>query len=189
MNKFLTFVAAFALTMGVAFAGNQTQSNASSSTSSASQSAAMNAGNSQNVTFTTPANTTSNVTETLNGTQNQNVVLSGTSYSHISETVRNVPNVSVSELTTSNDTCMGSVVAGGSAAGFGVSFGTTHVDQNCVMLKNAQMLWNMGMRAAALARLCMDKDNRKALEMTGYTCPQDRKNTTDVKTVTAVSTK
>jgi hypothetical protein len=187
MNKFLTLIAAFALTMGVAVAGNQTQSNASSSTSSASQSAATNAGNSQNVTFTSP----STLTETLNGTttSNQNVVISGSTSQRLDQTVRNVPNVNVSELTTSNDTCMGSIVAGGSAVGFGVSFGTTHVDQNCVMLKNAQMLWNMGMRAAALARLCMDKDNRKALEMTGYTCPQDRKNTTDVKTVTAVSTK
>lgn len=177
------------LTVGVAFADTPpASSTATSSTQSASLSAATNAGNSQNVTFTSPANTTSTITETVNGTNTSNVNVSGSTYQHLSETVRNVPNVSVSELTTSNDTCMGSVVAGGSAAGFGVSFGTTHIDQNCVMLKNAQMLWNMGMRAAALARLCMDKDNRKALEMTGYTCPQDAGKTTKVKTVKVSTT-
>ena len=185
MNKFVTFLAALVLSCGVAFAGG---ASATSSTSSASQSAAMNAGNTQNISFTTPANTTSAITEAISGTTTSNVNVTGSTSQHVNQEIRNVPNVGVSQLTTSNDTCMGSVVAGGSAVGFGISFGVTHVDKNCVMLKNAQELWNMGMRAAALARLCMDKDNRKALELTGYTCPQDKPKTTEVKTVATVST-
>lgn len=171
MNKFVVFAAALMLTSGVAFADGQSQT---ASTQSASQAAASNAGNSQNITFTAPADTTAAVTETVAGTttNNQNVHYSGTTTQE--EEVKNVPNVSTSQLTTSNDTCMGSTVAGGSAVGFGLSFGTTHTDKNCVMLKNARELWNMGMRAAALARLCMDKDNRAALEVTGFTCPQDK---------------
>jgi hypothetical protein len=66
---------------------------------------------------------------------------------------------------------MGSVSGSVNFAGFGASAGTTVVDQNCVMLKNSRELWNMGMKAAALARLCMDTDNKEALEVTGFQCP------------------
>jgi hypothetical protein len=38
-------------------------------------------------------------------------------------------------------------------------------------LKNSRELWNMGMKAAALARMCMDGPNREALEITGFKCP------------------
>ena len=75
-------------------------------------------------------------------------------------------------LTSSNDTCMGSTSVGGGVVGVGLSFGTTWTDKNCVMLKNSRELWNMGMRGAAMARMCMDKLNREALEMTGFVCPQ-----------------
>jgi len=43
------------------------------------------------------------------------------------------------------------------------------------MLKNSRELWNMGMKSAALARMCMDKKNREALELTGFVCPQAKK--------------
>jgi hypothetical protein len=67
---------------------------------------------------------------------------------------------------------MGSLSGSLSVAGFGGSMGSTYKDVNCVMLKNARELWNMGMRGAALARMCMDPENRQALEITGFTCPQ-----------------
>ena len=78
-------------------------------------------------------------------------------------------------LTSSNDTCMGSTSMGASAANFGISFGSSWTDKNCLMLKNAREIWNMGFKGAALARLCMDDLNREALESTGINCPQ-RKN-------------
>ena len=78
-------------------------------------------------------------------------------------------------LTSSNDTCMGSTSVGASAATFGISFGSSWTDKNCLMLKNAREIWNMGFKGAALARLCMDELNREALEATGINCPQRRR--------------
>jgi hypothetical protein len=74
-------------------------------------------------------------------------------------------------LTGSNDTCMGSTSLGAAGLAFGLSFGSTYTDDNCMMLKNARELWNMGFRGAAVARMCMDERNRQALEATGVTCP------------------
>lgn len=74
-------------------------------------------------------------------------------------------------IVTSNDTCMGSSSAGVSTVSVGVSLGTTWRDDNCIMLKNSRELWNMGMRNAAIARMCMDENNALALEVTGVKCP------------------
>ena len=49
------------------------------------------------------------------------------------------------------------------------------VDTNCKMLKNSRELWNMGMKAAAMALMCNDAANKEALELTGYVCPQSTK--------------
>lgn len=88
-----------------------------------------------------------------------------------SQTIRNVPSVNGPALTSSNDTCMGSTTGSVNFPGFGGSLGTTWTDDNCVMLKNSREMWNMGMKAAGLARMCMDENNRAALEVTGYKCP------------------
>ena len=86
--------------------------------------------------------------------------------------LRNTPNVNAAALTSSNDTCMGSVSVGGAGPGFGISVGSTYKDDNCVMLKNSREMWNMGFKAAAVALMCTDSANKEALEMTGYVCPQ-----------------
>ena len=66
---------------------------------------------------------------------------------------------------------MGSTSGSVVMAGFGIGGGSTYVDADCKRLKNAREFWNMGMKAASLALMCNDVDNRKALEVTGYTCP------------------
>lgn len=86
--------------------------------------------------------------------------------------IRNTPSVSGPPLVSSNDTCMGSVSGSVNVPGLGIGGGKTYIDENCVMLKNSRELWNMGMKAAALARMCMDAKNRDALEITGFVCPQ-----------------
>ena len=86
--------------------------------------------------------------------------------------LRNTPSVATAALTSSNDTCMGSVSAGGSGPGFSLAIGSTYKDDNCVMLKNSREMWNMGFKAAAMALMCTDKANREALELTGFVCPQ-----------------
>jgi ABC-type Na+ efflux pump permease subunit len=119
--------------------------------------------------------TTSNVNSTVNGTTTQNIVQSGTTTSNVNysgtQTIKNVPSVGSPALTSSNDTCMGSTSGGIGVTGFGFSLGSTWTDKNCTMLKNSRELWNMGMRAASMARMCMDSENREALELTGFTCP------------------
>ena len=86
--------------------------------------------------------------------------------------MKNVPSVNGPNLTTSNDTCMGSSSGSANGPGFGVSFGTTWSDDHCKRLKMSRELWNKGMKAASLAMDCMDPAARVALEITGSKCPQ-----------------
>ena len=88
-----------------------------------------------------------------------------------SYTVKNAPSMGAPNITSSNDTCMGSASGAVSGPGFGVAVGSTFTDENCIMLKNSRELWNMGMRAAALAHMCSDPKVAKSLEVTGYKCP------------------
>jgi len=89
--------------------------------------------------------------------------------------IRNTPSVNGPPLVSSNDNCMGSASGSANAPGIGLSFGKTYTDTNCVRLKNSRELWNMGMKAAALALMCNDSENREALELTGFECPQTTK--------------
>lgn len=141
---------------------NGQQQQQQTTVTSGSESQASNAGNTQQIIFSSPGEST------------QRVVYSGGTESRVSgtTTVRNTPSVSGPPLVSSNDTCMGSVSGSLNVAGFGGSLGTTYKDVNCVMLKNSRELWNMGMRGAALARMCMDSENKEALEITGFVCPQ-----------------
>ena len=88
------------------------------------------------------------------------------------QVIKNTPSVNGPNLTTSNDTCMGSTSGSVNIAGLGIGGGTSWVDGNCKMLKNSREMWNMGMKAAALALMCTDSANMEALELTGFVCPQ-----------------
>jgi len=135
---------------------------------------------------TLPMNATSNSSSTSSSASNsqggaaQGVGSQGQSLSIDSHAVYNaqernpVSTAVAPPLTSSNDTCMGSTSVGASAVSFGFSAGSTWTDENCVMLKNAREIWNMGFKGAALARLCMDKLNKEALETTGVMCPTRR---------------
>nr|WP_279090560.1 hypothetical protein [Comamonas thiooxydans] len=116
--------------------------------------------------ITTNGTTTQNLNSTVSGTSRNIVEYSGT------YTVKNVPSVNGPNLTTSNDTCMGSSSGSANGPGFGVSFGTTWTDEHCKRLKMSRELWNKGMKAASLAMDCMDPAARVALEITGSKCPQ-----------------
>jgi len=149
--------------------------NANANSSTASRSDSSNAGNNQVIQFITPAQTADQAAAARSAaqdlqatptTQNDRVEYSGT------QTIRNVPSVNGPPLTTSNDTCMGSSSGSINGPGFGIGLGSTWTDRNCVMLKNARELWNMGMKAAAMALFCTDTANRNALELTGFVCPQ-----------------
>lgn len=102
--------------------------------------------------------------------------------------IRNTPSVNGPALTSSNDTCMGSTSGSANAPGIGIGFGTSWVDGNCKMLKNSRELWNMGFKAAALALMCNDGENREALEATGFECPQTAKQKASEKKAAAAQT-
>lgn len=139
--------------VGVSMNQGQSQQSAQSSAS-----AAVNSGVNQNIVFTSPPDTTTRV------------VYSGT------QEIKNVPSVNTAPLVSSNDTCHGSVTGAVSIPGFGIGAGSTYLDENCKRLKNSRELWNYGMRAAALAVMCNDAENNEALEVTGYKCPERKKD-------------
>ena len=173
--------------------------NADSNAQSSSSSSSVGAQQNQSITFITPAASPavesrsastmdSRSTQTVDSRSDQSITTSGTTTQNINSTIggtskniveytgsytmKNVPSVNGPNLTTSNDTCMGSSSGSANGPGFGVSFGTTWSDDHCKRLKMSRELWNKGMKAASLAMDCMDPAARVALEITGSKCPQ-----------------
>jgi hypothetical protein len=73
------------------------------------------------------------------------------------QTVKNVPSVFAPGLAAAGlETCLGSVSAGGAFVGTGISFGTTIPDPACAARLDARTLWSMGLKKAAVARLCLN---------------------------------
>jgi hypothetical protein len=89
-------------------------------------------------------------------------------------TVKNVPSVFAPGLAAAGlETCLGSVSGGGSFVGTGFSFGSTIPDPGCGARLDARTLWSMGLRKAAIARLCLNPDiNRSMPEICGTYLPQ-----------------
>ena len=57
----------------------------------------------------------------------------------------------------------------------GISAGTTFTEENCIRLKNAKTLYDMGMKVAAVSVMCQDKKVFDAMMMAGTPCPYDGK--------------
>ena len=101
-------------------------------------------------------------------TQNINTHSSGT------VTERNVPAVFAPGLAAAGlETCLGSVSGGGSFVGTGFSFGSTIPDPGCAARLDARTLWSMGLKRAAIARLCLNPEiNRSMPDVCGTYLPQ-----------------
>lgn len=170
MNKLFLAAAIMALGTGSAFASEYGQSSGTRQQQAQQQQtqAASQAGSVSYVDNRTnvPEVQTINTNATVSGGTYNETKVSGT------QTLKNVPTVYAPNLITSNDTCMGSSSIGAGGPGFGFSFGTSWTDANCIMLKNAREMYNMGMPDVAFARLCMDELNRDAIELSGRVCPQ-----------------
>jgi hypothetical protein len=75
------------------------------------------------------------------------------------QTIKNVPSVFAPGLAAAGlETCLGSVSAGGAFVGTGFSFGTSVPDPACAARLDARTLWSMGLKKAAVARLCLNND-------------------------------
>ena len=80
------------------------------------------------------------------------------------QTVKNVPSVVAPGLAAAGlETCLGSVSGGGAVLGTGLSFGTTIPDPGCAARLDARTLWSMGLKKAAVARLCLNGDIYRAM--------------------------
>ena len=80
------------------------------------------------------------------------------------QTVRNVPSVVAPGLAAAGlETCLGSVSGGGALLGTGLSFGTSIPDPGCAARLDARTLWSMGLKKAAVARLCLNGDIYRAM--------------------------
>ena len=55
----------------------------------------------------------------------------------------------------------------------GISAGTTFTEENCVRLKNAKTLYDMGMKVAAVSTMCQDPKVFDAMMHAGTPCPYD----------------
>lgn len=131
-----------------------------------------NAGNSQatggnanaqggGVTFnqgSVPANTRSD------STIEQRVTTSGGTVSRQTGSLRNAPATFAPGLTAAGlETCLGSISGGVSGMGFGVSLGSTVPDSGCSARLDARTLWSMGLKKAAVARLCLTAEIQRSM--------------------------
>jgi len=55
----------------------------------------------------------------------------------------------------------------------GISGGGTFTEENCQRLKNAKVLYDMGMKVAAVSVMCQDKGVFDAMMQAGTPCPYD----------------
>ena len=71
----------------------------------------------------------------------------------------------------SQDVCAVPVSGAGNIGVFSVSGGTVLLDQNCVKIKLAKTLNDLGLKVAAVSVLCQDETVWNAMEMSGSPCP------------------
>jgi hypothetical protein len=91
------------------------------------------------------------------------------------QTIKNVPNVYAPGLAAAgSEVCLGSLSAGGAAAGFGLTVGGTMVDQECQLRMNARTLATLGYAVAAREEMCVDPQVRTAMLAAGTPCAADR---------------
>jgi hypothetical protein len=80
------------------------------------------------------------------------------------QTIKNVPSVFAPGLAAAGlETCLGSVSGGGSFVGTGFSFGSTIPDPGCAARLDARTLWSMGLKKAAVARLCLQGEIARSM--------------------------
>lgn len=145
-------------------------------------------GNDQNVTgngstgiYNNAAATSGTVTNSGNSRNtNTNKNSQGQSLTQIdttpaTTTVKEVPTVYAPGLTAAGtEVCLGSLSAGGAAAGFGLTVGGTMVDRECQLRLNAKTLAVLGYTVAAREEMCLDPEVRAAMLAGGTPCAADR---------------
>jgi len=79
--------------------------------------------------------------------------------------------VAPSLMSGGNDSCLKSVSGGVSTLQIGISSGKYEIDEDCNRRKDAQMLFTLNMKIAAITRMCQNDDNWLSMFESGTPCP------------------
>ena len=118
--------------------------------------------------------TSSAIAETITTESNSTVTTNGT----METTVKSPPPSAISPQLGANsnsDLCTIGVAGAVQTQILGISAGTTFTEENCVRLKNAKTLYDMGMKVAAVSTMCQDEKVFDAMMMAGTPCPYEGK--------------
>lgn len=116
-------------------------------------------------TNTQDSTVNSNNNTTTNSTTTQNVGAGAGKPSPV------MTAISPSLMSSGNDTCLKSKSIGFQMDVLGLSGGGYKQDEECNRRKDAKVLKDMGMSVAAVARMCQNLDNWKAMFSAGTPCP------------------
>lgn len=98
-----------------------------------------------------------------------------TTQGNTTTTIKSPPATAVSPSfgTSNSDLCTIGVAGAVQTQILGISAGTTFTEDNCVRLKNAKTLYDMGMKVAAVSVMCQSPDVFNAMMNAGTPCPYD----------------
>ena len=112
-----------------------------------------------------------------NSTSNSTVTTSTDTKSTIKT---NPPSAISPSINASNsDLCMVGVSGAVQTQILGISTGQAYSDENCMRLKNAKVLYDMGMKVAAVALMCQTRSVYDAMKFAGTPCPINSPTTGD----------
>lgn len=111
------------------------------------------------------------VDDTIYTDSNSTVTSSGS----MSTTVKSPPPSAISPQISSGtgDLCTIGVSGAVQTQILGISVGKVYTEENCLRLKNAKTMYDMGMKVAAVSVMCQDKNVWKAMMDAGTPCPKD----------------
>ena len=98
-----------------------------------------------------------------------------TSSGNMDTTVRSPPPSAISpQISSGNgDLCTIGVAGAIQTQILGISVGKVYTEDNCLRLKNAKTMYDMGMKVAAVSVMCQDKNVWQAMMDAGTPCPKD----------------
>jgi len=119
--------------------------------------------------FLVGGSTTSQAADTVYS--DSNVTSSGT----MDTTVRSPPPTAISPQisTGTGDLCTIGVSGAVQTQILGISVGKVFTEENCLRLKNAKTMYDMGMKVAAVSVMCQDASVKLAMKNAGTPCPID----------------
>ena len=96
-----------------------------------------------------------------------------TSNSSTTSTIKTNPPSAISpSINASNsDLCTVGVAGAVQTQIIGISTGQVYNDENCVRLKNAKVLYDMGMKVAAVSLMCQSRSVYDSMKFAGTPCP------------------